>query len=114
MKRIINGLTYNIETSKLLGRSEWHRDDDSFENAEIDFEEELFQTKGGAFFKVIWETKRFWNESERENKERIRVNFVPMSRDQAQKWMLEGDTEVLDNPFGDPPEATAENTAAVQ
>jgi predicted HicB family RNase H-like nuclease len=31
-----------------------------------------------------------------------------MSGDEAHKWMLEGDTEVIDNPFEDPPEAEQE------
>jgi hypothetical protein len=31
-----------------------------------------------------------------------------MSVDAAQKWMMEGEVEVIDNPFEDPPEAAEE------
>ena len=34
--------------------------------------------------------------------------FVPLSPEQAEKWIMTGEVEVFHNPFGEPPEAVAE------
>jgi hypothetical protein len=68
----------------------------------------LYQTRGGAFFLHKEKTINEWDEEEREHRRRERHEFVPLSPESAHKWMLEGDVEVVHNPFDDPPEATAE------
>lgn len=103
MKRIVNGVTYNTDTSTAIAR--WQREDEDEGTQE---EMILYQTRGGAFFvHEIRETKA-WNEREREYEERSRHAFEPMSPEEAHKWLLEGDVEVFHNPFDDPPEASAE------
>jgi hypothetical protein len=102
MKRIVNGVTYNTGTSRKLARSTWINREDEEVTAD------LYQTRGGAFFVLHTWMQAIWNERDQEGQERERNDLQPMSADQAQKWMLEGDVEVFDNPFEDPPEAAAE------
>ncbi|MGY8682675.1 hypothetical protein Q2941_33590 [Bradyrhizobium sp. UFLA05-153] len=103
MKRIVNGVTYNTETSRVLARSIWTDADDNKVTSE------LFQTRGGAFFIVHSWSEQVWNERIRINETRDQFEFEPMSAEQAQAWILEGEVEVVDDsPFGDPPEAKAE------
>lgn len=103
MKRIINGFTYNTETSIRVAQSEWT--DDYGDKAEVT--STLYQTRGGAFFLHHLKKTEEWNEREAQHQEKIRHEVEPVSADFAQKWMLD-DTEVFTNPFGDPPEASAE------
>jgi hypothetical protein len=102
MKRIVDGVTYNTETSRLLAKYEFSDDDDA-EHAVG-----LYQTRGGAFFEIDSWTQTRWIERERRTEERDRRELTPMSADEAQKWIVEGDVEVIDNPFDDPPEAASE------
>jgi predicted HicB family RNase H-like nuclease len=104
MKRIVNGVTYNTETSTPIGRSEYDGD-----NGPV--VETLYQTRGGAFFLHEEETRRMWNQRERTHEEKVSHTFMPTSSDDAHKWLMEGDVEVFSNPFEDPPEATAEAEA---
>ncbi|MEQ9642527.1 MAG: hypothetical protein RIM84_21040 [Alphaproteobacteria bacterium] len=107
MKKIISGVTYNTDTSTPLGRSNWKPNDAT------EIEEVLYQTRGGAFFVDVVETKQVWVESWQAMEERVEHAFTPLSPEQAQKWMLEGEeVEVLHNPFEDPPEAAAESEPA--
>jgi hypothetical protein len=101
MKRIINGVTYNTETSTRLASAKWGDDDESVVG-------DLYQTRGGAFFVDEETTKRVWNEREREWQERVEHAFNPLSQEEAHRWILEGEVEVFHNPFDDPPEAEAE------
>ena len=39
---------------------------------------------------------------------KVKNEFEPLSPEDAQKWLLEGNVEVFNNPFGDPDEAVAE------
>jgi hypothetical protein len=105
MKRVVNGVTYNVSTSELLAKTEW------VENAETDAETEhtteLYRTKGGAFFEL-----HLWDRYDPQAEEvRTRSELTPMTESEAQKWLMTGDVEIIENPFDDPPEATAENTA---
>jgi hypothetical protein len=102
MKRIVDGVTYNTGTSRLLARTTFRDDDD------VEHELQLYQTRGGAFFELGTWMKQVWVEREGRSEQRERTELVPMSADGAQKWMLDGDVEVIDNPFEDPPEAEAE------
>lgn len=101
MKRIINGVTYNTDTATALAESEWEEDDDTHN-------ETLHQTRGGAFFAHRKTEKAVWDERNERTVRKERHEFIPMSRDGAHKWMMEGEVTVWSNPFDDPPEAAAE------
>jgi hypothetical protein len=105
MKRIVNGVTYNTDTSTLLARAECATDHER----EVDC---LYQTRGGAYFVHEETTQQIWNEKQRGHEERVENKFVPMSPEDSNKWLLEGDIEVFHNPFGDPPEAESEAEAS--
>jgi hypothetical protein len=53
-------------------------------------------------------TQKVWVERDREWVERERINVIPYDSKGAHDWMMVGEVEVIDNPFGDPPEAEAE------
>ncbi len=101
MKRIVNGVTYNTDTSTRLAQASWERDDEQFVGT-------LYQTRGGAFFVDEEITSQVWNESERAHEAKVWHAFEPLSPKDAHKWLLEGDVEIFSNPFDDPPEASAE------
>lgn len=101
MKRIINGVTYNTDTSTPLAKANYEDDDGEVLGI-------LYQNRGGAFFLYEHGSKAWWNESERQSEVKVKESFTPMSPEQAHKWIMEGEVEVLQNPFEDPPEATAE------
>ena len=103
MKSIINGITYNTETATRLGRCRRAGSNESEK-----FVETLYQTHGGAFFIVEKCTTMEWNREEQEAEPRIRRTPKPISAQDAREWMLKGEVRVFQNPFGDPPEASAE------
>jgi predicted HicB family RNase H-like nuclease len=103
MKRIVEGATYNTDTSTRLARRRLAGADDSEKLVET-----LYQTRRGAFFIVKKRTTTVWNKDEQESEPRIMRTFDPVSSEKAQRWMLEGEVHVFRNPFGDPPEAAAE------
>jgi len=102
MKRIVNGVTYNTATATKIARSEY----DGHDGAGT---ETMYQTRGGAFFIHQQETRRVWNQREEQHQQRITNNFIPMSPDETHRWLMEGNVEVIANPFEDPPEATYES-----
>jgi hypothetical protein len=103
VKRIVDGLTYNTDTSTLLAKAEWQLDDQWSPYNGAECEGELYQTRGGAFFLVTTiHTK------DADGEPRDKVEFAPMTAERAHEWLLEGDVEVYRNPFEDPPEAAAE------
>ena len=103
MKRIINGLTFNTDTSILLAKAEWNLENQRSPYNGAKCEGRLYQTRGGAFFLV---TIIHLANGNLELKEK--VEFAPMTAERAQAWLLEGDVEVYRNHFEDPPEAAAE------
>jgi hypothetical protein len=107
MKRIVDGLTYNTDTSTLLAKAEWTLNDQWSPYNGSEVEGELYQTRGGAFFLVTTIHIPGDNSSDARDK----VEFAAMPPDRAQAWLLEGDVEIYRNPFDDPPEATAEADA---
>src|SRR6266404_2783921 len=108
MKRIVNGVTYNTDTSTALGKKTWEDDGEATNQPQRQIEV-LYVNRGGAYFIHEEKTYLVWNQREQVREERTDHSFIPQSADDAQKWLLEGDdVEVFDNPFGDPPEATAE------
>jgi predicted HicB family RNase H-like nuclease len=102
MKRIVNGVTYNTETSTRLAESQWEP------NISMKVFATLYQTRGGAFFADNETTREEWNEIERTAETKVTRSFEPMSPEDAHKWILSGDVEIFHNPFDDPPEASAE------
>jgi predicted HicB family RNase H-like nuclease len=100
MKRIVNGVTYNTDTATQLATSS--REDDG------KITETLYQTRGGAFFLHRQTVNAVWNEEDRSKHIETDHAFRPQSPEDAHKWILTGDVEVLRNPFDDPPEAEAE------
>jgi hypothetical protein len=102
MKRIVNGTTYNTETSTELARREGEPEDGAKKV------ETLHVTRGGAFFAIEETARTIWNEREDESETRVTNSFIPMSAEKAHNWMMTGDVEVFRNPFEDPPEASAE------
>jgi hypothetical protein len=110
MKRIVDGVTYNTETSTLLAKAEWEDRNERSPTFGGECEGELYQTRGGAFFLVITTRTNVKNKYD-EWEEREKVECNPMTAERAQEWLLEGDVEVFLNPFEDPPEAEAEEGA---
>lgn len=103
MKRIIDGVTYNTDTSTLLAKSAYSTE---YNHVEYPCEGRLYQTRGGAFF--VHEIVDFGYDQDRDEhitKDRAEA----FSAAEAQKWIMSGDTEVFHNPFEDPPEAEAES-----
>jgi predicted HicB family RNase H-like nuclease len=107
MKRIVNGVTYNTETATRLAESRWNNESQWNNDGGAIFGT-LYQTRGGAFFVDEEITRTEWNERERDHEQTVRHEFNPLSPDEAHKWLLEGEVEIFQNPFDDPPEATAE------
>jgi hypothetical protein len=100
MKRIIDGVTYNTETSTKLAQAKW--DDDG------DVVGILYQTRGGAYFVHLETTRRVYSPKADDYVIKVKDEFEPLSTEGAEKWIMEGDVEIFHNPFQDPPEATAE------
>lgn len=100
MKRIVNGVTYNTDTSTRLGLSAW--DDDG------KITETLYQTRGGAFFLHRETVSEVWNEEDRSKHLATVHTFQPQSPADAHEWIMTGEVEIFRNPFDDPPEAAAE------
>jgi hypothetical protein len=108
MKRIVDGLTYNTETATLLATSEWTDGNQSSSYYGCECEGELYQTRGGAFFLVT--TTHIPEDRDREARDK--TEFEPMTAARAQGWLLNGEVEIVTNPFDEPPEATAEEEAS--
>src|SRR5262245_10114383 len=108
MKRIIDGVTYNTETSTQIGRWAEEAGDDSPTSQEVI----LYKTRGGVFFLHNHEEWTVKGEETDEWVTKKRDRFDPMSREKAQDWMMNGDNEVLSDEFELPPEATVEEEPA--
>lgn len=101
MKRIVNGLTYNTDTSIVVARCEWEDEDGSRVSI-------LYKTRGGAFFLDHEVTKTVWNHKEQQKEVRVVHEFEPISHVDAQQWLLTGEVEVINNDaLEEPAEATA-------
>jgi hypothetical protein len=110
MKRIVDGLTYNTETSRLVAKAEWDSEDQYSPHYGAKCESELYQTRGGAFFQVTTVHLETRDEAGYP-REREKVEFDPLTPERAREWLLDGEIEVFSNPFEDPPEAEAEEEA---
>jgi hypothetical protein len=106
MKRIIDGVTYNSDTSTILARDKRH---DSGINAEV--ETILYQTRLGAYF-LDTTTTGYHRESYEDIYVWVRSEPIhevrPLTPVEAQNWIMESGADIYENPFGDPPEAALE------
>jgi predicted HicB family RNase H-like nuclease len=103
MKRIINGVTYNTDTSTQIAQKDGER------NGGNRYFEILYQTRGGAFFLVDRENVLSFDEyTSRTKCVDRKITFSPMSRSDAKEWCLEGESEIFVDAFGEVPEATSE------
>ena len=96
MKRIVDGVNDNTDTSTLLAKAEWDLADQRSPYYGAECEGRLYQTRGGAFFLV---TTIHLEDGSRELKEK--VEFAPMTAERALAWLLDGEVEIYRNPFGD-------------
>ena len=103
MKRIIDGVTYNTDTSTKLATSGYET---NYNHVERPCLGTLYQTRGGAYF-VHELIELGWDREEEDNAFRHRCSAL--SSEQAHKWIMTGDVDILHNPFEEPPEAVAEN-----
>ena len=101
MKRIIDGVTYNTDTSTRLAKSGYEA---LYNNEPYECVGTLYQTRGGAFF--IDEAIDLGHDEDGERE--IRNRFKALSAKGAEEWLMTGDVEIIHNPFSDPPEAEAE------
>lgn len=103
MKRIIDGVTYNTDTSTLLAKSAYGCE---YNHQPFDCEGTLYQTRGGAFF--VHEQIDLGFDPD-DNEQIVKDRFAALSPHEAQKWIMTGEVEIFHNPFEDPPEARAES-----
>jgi hypothetical protein len=106
MKRIVNGLAYDTDKSDLIARADYEMDvggEDRMCYAS------LYRTRGGAFF----EYQRISEGEDEDGQETFRFAVLPMSASAAQKWVLDGDVELIDETFIDVPEATSATEVSV-
>ncbi len=101
MKRIIDGVTYNTDTSERLAVSQCTA---SYANEPYDCRATLYRTRGGAFFVHERIDLGVNDDGLREHADRAKA----MSAAEAEQWIMTGDVEVFHNPFGEPPEAVTE------
>ncbi len=107
MKRIIDGVTYNTDTSTKLARSEYKA---QYNHTTYPCVGLLYQTRGGAYF--VHENIDLGRENAGDQNS-FKDRFLALSIDEAQKWLVGGgEVEVFHNPFTDPPEAVAESEPA--
>lgn len=105
MKRIINGVTFNTDTSTMLAQSEYEGSDRIY--GKVPVVETLYQTRSGAFFVHRSELLELETEDTHAN---IRNTFHPMTRAEAQQWIEEGDIELIHpGVLDEPPEALPED-----
>lgn len=109
MKRIINGVTYNIETAAVVAHYRW---DDAAGQQSIEHKATLYQTRGGAFFLVDeWEDARK-DPRTGEWVSKTKTEFEALTREEVDELVANTDgLEIVDNSvLEDPPEATAETS----
>jgi predicted HicB family RNase H-like nuclease len=110
MKRIINGVTYNTDTSTMIARAEeiepgW-KDGTGGDRDVLT----LYQTRLGAFF-IHRDTVSLRRGIRGEWEEDEHHTFDAMTRAEAHKWVLGHDgVELLSDVFEEPPEAAEETS----
>src|SRR6266705_1758487 len=103
MKRIVEGVAYNTDTSTCIARKPATRQDER--GREVDEMTTLFQTARGAYF--LHKTSSV--AAGRDNETREWDEIIPMTSDEASTWMLSGNVQVIHDPFAEGiPEAEPE------
>jgi predicted HicB family RNase H-like nuclease len=110
MKRVIDGVTYNTDTATLIAKADDDTELDKYSGEPAkSLELRLYQTRGGAFF-LHMHTETSRANSEGEWRDIVRDEFEPLTASEAQHWVAKSgyQVEVLNDVFGEPPEAAAE------
>lgn len=97
MKRIIEGRTFNTETATKVAFAKVDRP-----YLGADEEQTLYLTRSGAFFVHVRDPV--------DNQDDIEI----LTGEEAQNWVLEGEVELFNSPFPDPPEAAAEEPSKTE
>jgi len=102
MKKVINGRTYNTETSKLIG--EW--DNGRYGNDFGSCSERLYVNSKGTYF-LVGEGGPMskYAVSHGNNTSGSSNNVEPMTKDEAMEWLEEHDNDGYIKHFGTPEEA---------
>jgi hypothetical protein len=111
MKRVIDGVTYDTNTSTRVATAEV-LEEEFRGRPEERRKYVLYKTRGGAFFvHVHTETSR---QNMRGDWEAVESHvFEPMTYDEAHEWVMSGQVELLDeDAIASPPEAVAEAETA--
>jgi hypothetical protein len=105
MKRVIGGVSYNTNTSTLVAKASWEEND-----GHVRYTNQLYQTRGGAFFLHTHKRNREWSKEDNAFTIAEIDSFEPMTYDEAQNWVLNGNDveQINEKIFGEVPEATAE------
>jgi hypothetical protein len=98
MKRIVNGLGYDTDTSDVIAKAEY----DCWDDGAVATYGTLYRTPSGAFFEVLEIGTR-----DEDGKANYRSQFGPLSAAAAYKWLSKGQVELIDTSFAEVPEATA-------
>ncbi len=102
MKRIIDGVTYNTDTSTLIAQVEgkWTKND----GIEYDYLEQLYQTRGGAFFVHEHLEGTYHDQAEGEWRTKKLDAFTPNTHEEATAWLNETDNvEIFSDALGNRP-----------
>ena len=106
MKRIINGVSFNTETSTEIAKYEFDDVDGGEQRTGF---ETLCQTRGGAFFTHSYQRMVTQDETAPGGQIVKETSGIsPMTRDEAQDWIMTGNVEVFSDIFGEIPEASDE------
>ena len=104
MKRIVDGVAFNTDTSTWIARKSATRQDER--GREVDEMTVLFQTAKGAYF--LHKTSSVVVHGQN-NEKREWDEIIPMTANEARTWMLNGDVQVIHDPFAEGiPEAEPE------
>jgi len=98
MRRIVNSIAYNTITSTKIARSKETWDD--ARGLEWQCISTLYQTQKGAFF-VCHDSIRSDADPTGPEAHELKNEFQPMSRDEASKWLLKGQIEIIDESFAE-------------
>jgi predicted HicB family RNase H-like nuclease len=101
MKRIIDGVTYNTDTSTELASLKYKAE---YRHESYPCDGVLYQTRGGAFFVVL----KIDLGRDELGKAKSTIRFEAMSDKAAHDWIKAEDTKIFNNPFDKPPKAMAE------
>ena len=101
-KRIIDGKTYNTETSTEIAA--WDNRHDVEEHYGVNVGEQLYRNRYGAFFKLGWAD---------DGPEGPEQKIVPLTPEEAKAWLIKWrswDVDLVEKHFGKMPEAGQSET----